>query len=235
MKYVSLPEEKERRLSFYLAMEEYVARQCSEHDLFFIWQVGPSVIFGRNQAVGQEVNESYCRANGIAMYRRKSGGGCVYADKGNMMLSYVTAEEKVNVAFYTFINMLLLVLRKLGIESVSTSHNDVLVAGKKVSGSACYHLNGRNVVHATLLYDTRMEHMLQAITPPKEKLQAKGIASVRQRITLLKDYLTISQEELKTFIRQTLCEGEYRLTPADVEAIEALEQTYLEDEFVYAL
>ena len=235
MKYVSLPDERERHLSFFLAMEEYVARQCQERDLFFLWQVRPSVIFGRNQSVEQEVNEAYCRANGIEMYRRKSGGGCVYADWGNIMLSYISGDEQVNQAFYTFINMVLLVLRKLGVEAVSTQHNDVLIDGRKVSGTACYHLNGRNVVHATLLYDTQMEHMLQAITPTKEKLQSKGIASVRQRITLLKDYISLTEEELKTFIRQALCQGEYKLTSADVTAIEALEQSYLENEFIHAL
>ena len=90
MKYISLPDQHTRRLSFYLAMEEYVARHLSEPDCFFMWQVEPSVIFGRNQVMENEVNIDYCRANGIHIYRRKSGGGCVYADMDNVMLSLVT-------------------------------------------------------------------------------------------------------------------------------------------------
>ena len=71
MKYISLPTpHAERRLSFYLAMEEYVARHIDEPDSFFLWQVAPSVIFGRNQQLEREVNVDYCRRNGIAMYRR---------------------------------------------------------------------------------------------------------------------------------------------------------------------
>lgn len=232
MKYIALPFEQQRHLSFYLAMEEYVARHLDETDAFFMWQVQPSVIFGRNQMMENEVNVDYCRQHGIEMYRRKSGGGCVYADLGNVMLSFVTKDEYVNLAFNRFINMIVLVLRKLGVEATSTAHNDVLVNGKKVSGTACYHLTGCSIVHGTLLYDTDMEHMLSAITPGPEKLQKKGIQSVRQRITLLKEYIPQSLDELKTLIREMLCNGERRLTEDDVAGIEQIEQTYLKEEFI---
>ena len=236
MFYVSLPEPHvERRLSFFLAMEEYVARHVDADDCFFLWQVEPTVIFGRNQSVANEVNEAYCRSHGILMFRRKSGGGCVYADRDNLMLSFVTKGEQVGFAFNRFVNMLLLVLRKMGVEAVGTNHNDVLIDGRKVSGTACYHLPGRSIVHSTLLYDTNMEHMLQAITPGAEKLQQKGIQSVRQRITLLKDYVTLSIDEVKTLIRQTLCDGERVLTADEVAAIERIEQGYLRDEFIHLL
>lgn len=232
MKYIALPFEQQRHLSFYLAMEEYVARHLDETDAFFMWQVQPSVIFGRNQVMENEVNVDYCRQHGIEMYRRKSGGGCVYADLGNVMLSFVTKDEYVNLAFNRFINMIVLVLRKLGVEATSTAHNDVHVNGKKVSGTACYHLTGCSIVHGTLLYDTDMEHMLSAITPGPEKLQKKGIQSVRQRITLLKEYIPQSLDELKTLIREMLCNGERRLTEDDVAGIEQIEQTYLKEEFI---
>jgi lipoic acid synthetase/lipoate-protein ligase A len=232
MKYLSLPETEVRSLAFYLAMEEYVARQMDEPDCFFMWQVNPSVIFGRNQVVENEVNVDYCRANDISMYRRKSGGGCVYADMDNLMLSYVSADENVNFAFNKFINMVLLVLRKMGIEATGTSHNDVLIGGHKVCGTACYHVGGRSIVHSTMLYDTNMQHMTHAITPSREKLQKKGIESVRQRITLLKDHTTMSLDEIKILIRKTLCTDERQLTASEVADIEQLEQSYLKQEFI---
>lgn len=235
MIYLTLPTVEERRLSFYLALEEYVARTMPAGDYFFMWQVGPSVIFGRNQQLESEVNQAYCRQHGISMYRRKSGGGCVYADQSNVMLSYVTADEQVGVVFNRFLQMILLVLRRLGIEATSTAHNDVLIGGRKVSGTAFYHLPGRSIVHSTLLYDTDMEHMVSAITPSGEKLRKKGIQSVRQRITLLKDYTSLTLDQLKAHIRQTLCDGEQQLTAADVEAVERLEQQYLRDEFIHLL
>ena len=236
MKYVALPFQEPRRLSFYLAMEEFVARHTDEPDAFFMWQVEPSVIFGRNQVLENEVNVAYCREHGISLYRRKSGGGCVYADMDNLMLSFVTSEENVNFAFNRFVNMVLLVLRKLGIAATGTSHNDIMIGDRKVCGTACYHLEGRSIVHSTMLFDTNMDHMLNAITPSREKLAKKGIESVRQRITLLKDYTTLdSVEALKALIRETLCEGERMLTASEVASVEAIEATYLKEEFIYLL
>ena len=236
MKYVALPFQEPRRLSFYLAMEEFVARHTDEPDAFFMWQVEPSVIFGRNQVLENEVNVAYCREHGISLYRRKSGGGCVYADMDNLMLSFVTSEENVNFAFNRFVNMVLLVLRKLGIAATGTSHNDIMIGDRKVCGTACYHLEGRCIVHSTMLFDTNMDHMLNAITPSREKLEKKGIESVRQRITLLKDYTTLdSVEALKALIRETLCEGERMLTASEVAGIEAIEATYLKEEFINLL
>ena len=240
MRYAALKEEKIRHLSFYLAMEEYLARRVlptlgeeGYDGLFFMWQVRPSVIFGRNQVAENEVNLNYCRENGIEVFRRKSGGGCVYADEDNLMFSFVTSDENVNFTYNRFMGMLLLVLRRLGIEATGTNHNDVLIGDRKVSGTAFYHLPGASIVHATMLYDTNMDHMLNAITPSSEKLQRKGVESVRQRITLLKDYTTLSISELKDFVRQTLCQGEITLTSADVAAIEELEQEYLKEEFIH--
>lgn len=235
MKYISLPTSEPRGLAFYLAMEEYVARHIDDPDAFFMWQVEPSVIFGRNQVLENEVNVSYCRAHDIKLYRRKSGGGCVYADMDNLMLSFITTEENVNFAFNRFVNMVLLVLRKMGVEATGTQHNDIMIGDRKVCGTACYHVGNRSIVHSTMLYDTNMEHMLNAITPGPEKLEKKGIQSVRQRITLLKDYTSLTLEEIKTLIRDTLCIGERMLTAYEVETVKRLEQSYLREDFINLL
>lgn len=235
MIYVSLPVNEVRRLSFYLALEEYVARRIDEPEAFFMWQVEPSVIFGRNQVAENEVNVPYCREHGIKMYRRKSGGGCVYADMDNVMLSYISDGDNVGFTFNKFVQMILLVLRKMGVEATGTSHNDIMIGDRKVCGTAFYQLPGRSIVHSTMLYDTNMEHMLHAITPSAEKLQKKGIQSVHQRITLLKDHTLLSLEEVKALIRDTLCDGERMLTATEVVEIEKIEQTYLKKEFIKLL
>lgn len=229
MKYISLPNLKDRRLTFFLAMEEYVARCLDEPDGFFLWQVAPTVIYGRNQVAENEVNFDYCREYGIEVVRRKSGGGCVYADRDNLMLSFISTGDNVGFAFNRFMGMVLLVLRKMGVEAVGTSHNDILIGGRKVCGTACYHVAGRSIVHSTMLYDTNMEHMTHAITPSHEKLQKKGIESVRQRITLLKDHTTLTLDEVKTLVRDTLCDGERVLSETEVAEIEKLEKKYLEE------
>ena len=131
--------------------------------------------------------------------------------------------------------MMLLVLRKMGVEATSTVHNDIMIGDRKVCGTAFYQLPGRSIVHSTMLYDTNMEHMLNAITPSAEKLEKKGIQSVRQRITLLKDYVDFTLDEVKTLIRETLCKGELRLTPEQVAEIETIEQSYLKQEFIHLI
>lgn len=233
MRYVALPEEKVRRLSFYLAMEEYVARTIDEDDLFFMWQVEPSVIFGRNQLIENEVNLDFCKKNGIKTYRRKSGGGCVYADMNNVMFSYVTKDEAVGFTFNRYINMVVLVLQKLGVDARASGRNDVMIGDRKVSGNAFYHIPGRSIVHGTMLYDTDMVNMVGAITPTDEKLLSKGVASVRQRIALLKDFISLDIEVFKSFVRNNLCQGELTLNEEDVRGIEEIEKEYLTEEFVY--
>ena len=233
MKYIALPDNKVRRLSFYLAMEEYLARHIDEYDAFFMWQVEPSVIFGRNQLIENEVNLDFCRLHGIKTYRRKSGGGCVYADMSNIMFSYITKDEAVGFTFNRYINMVVLVLQKLGVDAKASGRNDIMIGDRKVSGNAFYHIPGRSIVHGTMLYDTNMVNMVGAITPNDEKLISKGVESVRQRIALLKDFVQIDIEQFKTFVRENLCKGEITLTSDDIRAIEEIEKEYLADEFVY--
>lgn len=232
MTYVALPFAEAQPLSFYLAMEEHVARHKAGADYFFMWQVEPSVIFGRNQLIENEVNLDYCRQHGIHTFRRKSGGGCVYADMNNIMFSYITDDENVGFTFNRYINMVVLMLHRLGIEATTTGRNDIMIGGRKVSGNAFYHLPGRSIVHGTMLYDTNMQHMVGSITPSDEKLLSKGIQSVRQHITLLKDYTSLSIEDFKSFVRKSLCDRELLLTEADIVAIRELEQEYRSPEFI---
>ena len=240
MKYIALPEEKTRRLSFYLAMEEYVAYHIDEQDSFFMWQVEPSVIFGRNQLIENEVNIPFCRERGIKTYRRKSGGGCVYADMSNIMFSYITKDEAVGFTFNRYINMVVLVLRKMGVDAKASGRNDVMIGDRKVSGNAFYHVSkrgqmgsGRSIVHGTMLYDTNMENMVGAITPSDAKLVSKGVKSVRQHIALLKDYTSMDIDEFKTYVRTNLCDSEKMLSYSDVDEIETIMAEYLTDEFIY--
>lgn len=210
-----------------------MARHLAADDYFFMWQVEPTVIFGRNQLIDTEVDVEYCRANSIQTYRRKSGGGCVYADRDNLMLSYVTPASNVNLTFNRYMLMVEHLLQKLGIDAKTTGRNDILVEGKKVSGNAFYHLPGRSIVHGTMLYDTDLEKMVRSTTPSDAKLKSKGVESVRQHVTTLNKYLDITIDEFKNFVRANLCDGEVVLDDCAVEAIKEIEQGYLTDEFIY--
>jgi lipoic acid synthetase/lipoate-protein ligase A len=233
MTYVELPTDRQYSLPFYLAMEEYVAREFPAQDFFFMWQVAPTVIFGRNQRVESEVDISYCKDNGIQFYRRKSGGGCVYADEGNIMLSYITPDTNVNFTFNRYMLMVEHALRVLGLEARTTGRNDILIGDRKVSGNAFYHLPTRSIVHGTMLYDTNLDHMTGATTPSVAKLASKGVKSVRQHVTTIREHLSISITGFKESLRSTLCSGSVFLSAADVAAIEEMAKEYMRPEFIY--
>ena len=173
-------------LAEYLAIEQELVKSVQEPTLF-TWIAPPTVIYGRHQSAEVEVNEAYCRELGIAVVQRKSGGGCVYADRGNLMVSFVTPDTHSEQVFTTFLEMLAAALRDKGLPAVTTAHNDILVDGRKVSGNACYTTPTGTIVHGTLLYDVNLDALQQAITPTATKLAKHGVASVRQRVVNLRE------------------------------------------------
>lgn len=229
MKNVTLPEIKERSLVFYLAMEEFVARKV-EGDAFFVWRVGPTVIIGRNQDLEAEVNLEYCRQNGVEVVRRRSGGGCVYSDKGNMMISCVSRRGEVADIFEGYLDSLVDCLKSLGADASKSGRNDVMVGDHKVSGNAFQMLPDRSIVHGTMLYDTDFDALETAIRPPVEKLERHGVASVRQRVMNLCDCLDperiASVEALEKYFISYFTDGEVVLSSEDVAEIEEMEKAY---------
>lgn len=170
----------------YLAMEIDMVKTIQEPTVF-TWVVSPTVIYGRHQCAEAEVNEAYCHAHGIAVVQRQSGGGCVYADRGNLMISCVSPSTRSQEVFDQFLVLLSGALRQLGYDAVTTAHNDVLVAGRKVAGTACYTTPTGTVVHASMLYDVNLTDLEAAITPSEAKLAKHAVASVRQRVRNLRE------------------------------------------------
>ena len=162
--------------------------------MLFTWMVSPTVIYGRHQEASVEVNEPYCREHGIAVVQRKSGGGCVYADEGNLMISFVSPSTHSEAVFASFLDRVSSALRAKGLPAVTTAHNDILVDGRKVSGCACFTSPTGTIVHGTLLYDVNLEAMLAALTPGTDKLAKHGVASVRQRVANLKELTTTFED-----------------------------------------
>lgn len=251
---VKLPITTKHRLVFYLAMEEYLAGKCGreiDKDMFFVWRVAPTVIFGRNQDIEAEVNLDFCKENGIEFYRRKSGGGCVYADWGNVMISYITCDTNVNEVFNRYLDSLADALCRLGFDAVKTEHNDILISDRKVSGNAFYALPHSSIVHGTLLCDVDFEMLGKAITPSKEKLESHGVKSVRQRVENLKQLRVNGQqptvlnkdvasassvfdiEEICNKLVSSFCDEEMTLSEDDIKNIEAIEKDYLDENFIY--
>lgn len=235
MKNILIPDIGQRRLIFYLAMEDYVA-SVIEDEAFFVWQSEPTVIIGRNQILENEVNLEYCREHGVQVYRRRSGGGCVYSDKGNIMISYISRRGEVSAVFDRYLSALTASLCALGLPAERSGRNDVLVGGRKVSGNAFHQLPDRSVVHGTLLYSTDMDALTEAIRPPVEKLQRHGVESVRQRVCNLSGYdwgnspvpeSLKNVEALMGFLTTRFCDGQIVLSEEDLRKIDNIENEYL--------
>lgn len=225
-----------QRLPFYLAMEEWAARSLGDvpDDIFFMWQVAPTVIFGRNQRIESELDLDYCRDNGIQFYRRKSGGGCVFADMNNIMFSYITSADDVVTTFSRYTGLVVRFLKSLGLDADDTSRNDVLIEGRKVSGNAFYHLPGRCIAHGTMLYDADFTHLNNALTPSRSKMESKGVKSVASRITTIREHLPqLGIGEFKRLAAESLTDGDILIGDKEIAEIREIEKDYYEPRWIY--
>ena len=235
MKYILLPKpDTIHQLPFYFAVEEYVARHYTDDDYFMGWRVNPTVMLGRNQLIDNEVNTDYCKENKIDIFRRKSGGGCIYADKGCIQFSYISRAVNANEAFAAYMQRMADLLKGLKIDAQLSGRNDILINETKVSGCAFYQLSNRSVLHNSLLFDTQLDHLSNALTPAKEKLQSKGVASVRQRVTNVATYTQLDILAFMDYVRQEMCGTEVlELTEEDMKGVAEIEKELSSDDFVY--
>ena len=235
MKYILLPKpDTIHQLPFYFAVEEYVARHYTDDDYFMGWRVNPTVMLGRNQLIDNEVNTDYCKEHKIDIFRRKSGGGCIYADKGCIQFSYISRSVNANEAFAAYMQRMADLLKGLKIDAQLSGRNDILIDETKVSGCAFYQLSNRSVLHNSLLFDTQLDHLSNALTPAKEKLQSKGVASVRQRVTNVATYTQLDILAFMDYVRQEMCGTEVlELTEKDMKEVAEIEKELSSDDFVY--
>ncbi len=244
--YVEIPEDFEkgtsRRAAFYLAAEEWIAAHLPADSYLFTWQLARTVVMGRNQVAHQEVNLDFCRENRIDVIRRKSGGGAIFADEGNIMLSLVTTSGKVEPIFMEYATTVSRSLNELGARTEVHGRNDVILMGKgKICGNAFYHLADRNIVHGTMLYDTDPQLMQGALHSNPQKLEAKGVRSIRARVGVLKGQLNVPEgltealevAWLRSQLRSKLCNRSIALPSSALSEIEQIEQGYYAEDFLY--
>lgn len=235
MDLVIINDSRPRRLAFYLAEEEYLARRYPDRDFFFAWQVKPSVIVGRNQLLQKEINLEFCREHGVDVIRRKSGGGTVVADMNNIMLSYITSSDDVRSTFGEYTSMVVAALRALGLDASDNSRNDILIGTRKVSGNAYYHLPGRSIVHGTMLFAYDQELMSNALRPSQTKLASHGVKSVHSRVTTISEHLhDLTIDKFLEHILAAVPAGGERfvLSDDDVRAIESIEREYYDPRWI---
>ncbi|MCO6542394.1 MAG: lipoate--protein ligase [Lactobacillus sp.] len=234
-----------------LATEQYLMNYKNfDEPLVLFYIEGPCIIVGRNQNTIEELNNEYVREHNIVVTRRLSGGGAVYQDLGNLCFSFVVdaADEKFG-DFKKIVQPIVDALHKLGATGAEVSgRNDILVDGKKFSGNAMYTKNGKTFSHGTLSYDVDLDVLTKALHVNKDKIQSKGIKSIRSRVTNVRPYLAEKYQNLTTeqfrdvlllslFNAENIAEikeHEYQVTDEDQKEIDKIkEQYYYNWEWVY--
>ncbi|AZU61197.1 lipoate--protein ligase [Neobacillus mesonae] len=207
-----------------LAIEEYALKNLDINETYFLFYINePSIIIGKNQNTIEEINTDYVEKNGIHVVRRLSGGGAVYHDLGNLNFSFITKDDGESFHnFRKFTEPVIAALQKLGVNAELSGRNDIEVEGRKISGNAQFSTRGRMFTHGTLLLNSEMENVASALKVKKEKIESKGIKSVRSRVANISEFLSekISIEEFRSFLLKNIFEGqeeipEYVLTEED--------------------
>ncbi|MGG0655163.1 lipoate--protein ligase [Rummeliibacillus pycnus] len=208
-----------------LAIEEYALKTLNvEDDSFLLFYINqPSIIIGKNQNTIEEINTDYVEENDIIVVRRLSGGGAVYHDLGNLNYSFITKDDGESFQnFKKFTQPVVDAMKKLGIDSELSGRNDILAEGRKISGNAMFSTKGRMFSHGTLMYNSNIDAVVSALKVKKEKIESKGIKSVRSRVANIADFMDnpITVEEFRMEILKSIFGGEeniqyYELTEED--------------------
>lgn len=170
-----------------LALEEYLLNSIKKDEcILYLWQNQNTVVIGKNQNAWQECRTELLEREGGKLARRSSGGGAVFHDTGNLNFSFLVDREFYDV--HKQLEVILRAVEKLGIKAMFSGRNDLVVEGKKFSGNAFSYRKTSALHHGTILVSADMEKMTRYLQVSKEKIQSKGIQSVRSRVVNLIEY-----------------------------------------------
>lgn len=214
-----------------LAIEEFALKNLDINETYLLFYINePSIIIGKNQNTIEEINSEFVEANGIHVVRRLSGGGAVYHDLGNLNYSFITKDDGESFHnFKKFTEPVISALRKLGVNAELSGRNDIVVEGRKISGNAQFSTKGRMFSHGTLMLDSEIENVVSALKVKKDKIESKGIKSIRSRVANISEFLPekIAIADFRSLLLRSIFGGmenveEYVLTDSDWEKIHQL-------------
>ncbi len=172
---------------FNLALEDYLFDQLAADPtiqaVLYLWQNQNTVVIGRNQNAWQECKTALLEEEGGHLARRTTGGGAVFHDLGNLNFSLLLPEKAFNIE--RNFQMIVETVRRAGIPAEKSGRNDLLADGQKFSGNAFRINRGVGLHHGTLLIHSAFERVGRYLTVAPSKLAAKGVQSVRSRVTNL--------------------------------------------------
>ena len=216
-----------------LAIEEYALKNLGEDESYLLFYINePSIIIGKNQNTIEEINTEYVEENGIKVVRRLSGGGAVYHDLGNLNFSFITKDDGDSFHnFQKFTEPVIKALAKMGVKAEISGRNDIIAEGRKISGNAQFSTKGKMFSHGTLLFNSEMDHIVSALKVRKDKIESKGIKSIRSRVANISEFLNkpMTIEEFRLELLKNIFEGasqipEYVLTEEDWKNIHKLSE-----------
>lgn len=190
--------------SFNHALEEYYLKDTKD-SVFMIWQNEPTVLIGRCQNLGLEINTDFTKEHNMHVVRRLSGGGTVYCDLNNCQYTFITdRDDNDHNLFKSFAAPVVEALKKLGLDADFTGRNDILIGDKKISGNAQYRWKDRIIHHGTLLFDANMELLAGSMKNREIKFIDKNVHSHRARVGLIKDYVDMDVKEFIKYIADNI-------------------------------
>lgn len=227
-----------------LAIETYLLKEKKIDEPILLFYINePSIIIGRNQNTIEEINKEYVEEKNIHVIRRLSGGGAVYHDHGNLNFSFIMPDDGNSFRdFAKLTQPIVTALHRLGVKGAQLKgRNDLVIDDLKFSGNAMYATDGRMFAHGTLLLDSDIEEVVRALKVKKDKIESKGIKSIRSRVTNIKPYLPEDKQQMTTeeFRDALLLEifgvdsiedvQQYHLTEEDWKKINVLSATYYQN------
>lgn len=197
---------------FNLALEQFVFDEMDHSkEYFMLWQNDNAIIIGKNQNTVEEINRKYVEDHGIKVVRRLSGGGAVYHDLGNLNFTFIVDGGDTScMDLHAFCRPIARALQQLGVNAEVNGRNDITIEGRKFSGNSQYIRNKRIMHHGTMMFDSDLSVVSECLNVSKDKIESKGIKSVRSRVTNIREYLKedITLEQYKELLIRFMEEEE---------------------------
>ena len=184
-----------------LAIEQFLLQEMPIDEPILLFYINePSIIIGRNQNTIEEINREYVDEHGIHVVRRLSGGGAVYHDFGNLNFSFIMPDDGDSFRDFAKVTKpIIQALHELGVAGAELKgRNDLVIDGMKFSGNAMYATNGRMFAHGTIMFDSDINEVVNALKVKKDKIESKGIKSIRSRVTNIKPFLPKEKQGMTT-------------------------------------